>query len=138
MLKGLLGKVLGGLLGGGSKKIDSSVLIGGLSQILGSRGGSGGGLPGLIERFARKGLGDLISGWVSTGPNPPITSRQVRKGLGPDLLKQFARHTGLNRRAASNKLSQILPAVIDKLTPDGKVPDSSQLDDGLKMLKDLF
>ncbi len=144
MLKNLLNKLLGGLLGGAGKGVDASVLIGGLSKILlpqaGAQGGSpgGGGLSGLIEQFTKKGMGDLISGWVSTGPNPGITPRQVRKGLNPEMLDQFARATGLNRRGASKKLSKILPTVVDKLTPDGKVPEASQLENGLKMLKDLF
>jgi uncharacterized protein YidB (DUF937 family) len=142
MLKELLNKLLGGLLGGAGKSVDPSVLIGGLTKILlpqgGGSGSSGGGLSGLIDQFTKKGMGDLISGWVSTGPNPAITPRQVRKGFSPDMLEQFARHTGLNKRAASSKLSKILPSVIDKLTPDGKVPESSQLENGLKALKDLF
>jgi len=136
MLKDLLGNLLGGILGGGKAgKVDSSLLTQGLGKLLSSQGG----LNGLIRQFQQKGLGDLIGGWVSTGPNPKITPRQVKKGLGPDLIEQFAKATGLKPRAATAKLAQILPKAVDGMTPDGKVPaEGSSLEDALGLLKKIF
>jgi|WetSurMetagenome_2_1015567.scaffolds.fasta_scaffold1284511_1 uncharacterized protein YidB (DUF937 family) len=138
MLKDLLNGLLGKFLGGGSPaNVDSNALISGLMGLLSPKSGSPG-LTGLIDQFQRKGLGDLVSGWVSTGPNPAISARQVRRGIDPDLLAQFAETVGLDKKKASSKLAEILPTVVDKLTPDGKVPGDNLLEEGLKILKNIL
>jgi uncharacterized protein YidB (DUF937 family) len=138
MLKDLLNGLLGKLLGGGSSSnVDSEALINGLMGLLSPKSGSTG-LTGLIHQFQQKGLGDLISGWVSTGPNPAISAKQVRQGIDPDLLAQFAEAVGLNKKTASSKLAEVLPTVVDKLTPDGNVPSDNLLEEGLKLLKNIL
>jgi uncharacterized protein YidB (DUF937 family) len=138
MLKDLWNGLLGKFLGGGSSaNVDSDALINGLMGLLSPKSGSTG-LTGLINQFQQKGLGDLISGWVSTGPNPAISAKQVRQGIDPDLLAQFAEAVGLNKKTASSKLAEVLPTVVDKLTPDGNVPSDNLLEEGLKLLKNIL
>jgi uncharacterized protein YidB (DUF937 family) len=96
-----------------------------------SIGGSGG-LGGLIGAFQKKGMGDMISSWISTGPNPPITATQLTDVLGGDTMGQFARKAGVPTAEAGSILA--LLNVIDKLTPDGKVPDSDSLEGTLSSL----
>jgi uncharacterized protein YidB (DUF937 family) len=41
----------------------------------------------------------------------------------------------LSQESASSKLAEILPGVVDKLTPDGKLPESGLLDQALNFFK---
>ena len=86
-----------------------------------SVGGSGG-LGGLVSQFQQAGLGDMMSSWISTGPNPPISAQQVTQVLGSDVLSQFAKQAGVSHGDAGSLLASLLPSVVDHLTPDGQVP----------------
>lgn len=83
-----------------------------------------GGLTGLVDSFKEKGLGDIVSSWISTGKNMPISPEQIQQGLGQERIQQFAEKTGMSSEAASSKLSVLLPDVVDKLTPEGKIPET--------------
>ena len=98
-----------------------------------SIGGSGG-LGGLIGAFQKKGLGDMISGWISTGPNPPVSAAQLTDVLGADTIGQFAAKAGVPATEAGSLLAGLLPSVIDSLTPDGKVPETNSLEGSLSSL----
>ncbi|MGC2062585.1 MAG: YidB family protein [Thermodesulfovibrionales bacterium] len=94
-----------------------------------------GGLSGLVQMFKSKGLGDVIGSWVSTGNNLPVTADQLKQALGSDQIQEIATNAGVSQEEASNGLAVLLPEIIDKLTPDGKVPESDMLAQGLNMLK---
>jgi uncharacterized protein YidB (DUF937 family) len=79
-------------------------------------------LGGLLEQFQRGGLGDVASSWVSTGQNMPISADQLTNVLGSDVIGQLARSAGMDQGAAAGQLSQILPQLIDGLTPNGQLP----------------
>jgi uncharacterized protein YidB (DUF937 family) len=93
--------------------------------------GGTGGLGGLVEAFQKKGLGDMVASWISTGPNPPITANQVSDVLGSDVLKQFAAKAGVPQADAGGLLASLLPAVVDRLTPQGTVPETNTLESAL-------
>jgi uncharacterized protein YidB (DUF937 family) len=76
----------------------------------------------------------MIAGWISTGPNPPVSEAQVRDVLGDETLGQFASKAGVSASVAGPLLAGLLPAAIDHLTPDGKVPNASALEDSLTSL----
>jgi uncharacterized protein YidB (DUF937 family) len=105
-----------------------------------------GGLAGLVQQFHDKGLGGLVSSWVSTGQNLPISADQLQHVLGSEQVKELAARAGISSETASSHLTQLLPMLIDKLTPNGQLPDasastsastSSMLEAGLDMLKNL-
>jgi uncharacterized protein YidB (DUF937 family) len=77
-----------------------------------------------------------MSSWIGTGKNLPISTAQLRNGIGEDSLRSLAENAGMSEESASSQLSDLLPGLIDKLTPDGKLPDSSILEKGLEMLKE--
>jgi len=95
-----------------------------------SVGGSGG-LGGLVQAFQNKGLGDMVAGWISTGPNPPVTASQVTEVLGADVLKQFAAKAGVPHAEAGGLLASLLPSVVDQLTPQGTMPQANALESAL-------
>jgi len=99
---------------------------------------SPGGLSGMLQSFHDKGLGSIVSSWVGTGQNLPITADQIQHVLGSDQVKELAAKAGISPDIASSALSQMLPTLIDKLTPNGEMPQhSSLLEMGMGLLNSL-
>jgi uncharacterized protein YidB (DUF937 family) len=86
-----------------------------------------GGLGGILDKIKGAGLGDLVNGWIQTGPNPGISADQITKALGADTLSAIASKFGLPLDQLSGGLSANLPNIVDQLTPDGKMPDLGAL-----------
>jgi len=133
-LEDMAGKELGSTLSGSSNPLLSTIM-----QMINHQPG---GLSGLVQQFHDKGLGSLVSSWVGTGQNLPISADQVQHVLGSEQVKQLAAQAGISPETASSHLTQLLPMLIDKLTPNGQVPEpssstSSMLEAGLDMLKGL-
>ena len=109
-----------------------------LGTVMNLIGGQSGGLNGLISQFSSNGLGDIIGSWVGTGKNLPISGDQIQSVLGNDTVKNLASKIGMDSGALTSQLSNLLPNVVDKLTPDGKVPEGDMLSQGMNMLGGLF
>ncbi len=106
--------LLDGLIGGAV----GAEMITVVNQLIAKHGG----LPGIVSQLQQQGLGPTVSSWIGTGPNQPISADQVHQTFGPELMRELAAKTGLNPQDLAQKLSQVLPQVIDKLTPSGTVP----------------
>jgi len=85
------------------------------------------GLGGVVGAFEKAGLGQVVSQWIATGPNPPVSASQVTSALGADVLKQFAQKAGIGQGDAASTLASVLPGLIDHLTPNGQVPAANDL-----------
>jgi uncharacterized protein YidB (DUF937 family) len=81
-----------------------------------------GGVSGLVDKFKSAGLGHLADSWVAQGPNPPVSSADLQKVFSSDQLRAFAQKLGVNPDEAAQHLAQLLPGVVDHLTPNGTVP----------------
>ncbi len=97
-----------------------------------SNDGEHGGLGGLVAKFQHAGLGDVVGSWISSGQNLPVSGDQLSGVLGSDAISDLAQKLGVSPDAAASQLSNILPGLIDKLTPQGQAPagglgDSSDL-----------
>ena len=109
-------------------------LVGEVLNMLG--GGSGGrGLAGLVRAFEGQGLGNLVQSWISTGRNLPIGPEQIAGVLGSGQISQLAAKYGVSAEQVGSHLSQLLPRIIDGLTPHGSLPDSDALQEGLSLLR---
>jgi uncharacterized protein YidB (DUF937 family) len=97
-----------------------------------------GGLGGLMQSFNQQGLGDIISSWVGRGDNAAITPEQIQEVLGSDVIQQLAEKSGLSIDAAKAQLAELLPSLIDKVTPEGKIPEGGLLDKGIEIFGSLF
>jgi uncharacterized protein YidB (DUF937 family) len=127
---GGLGDILGQVLGGGAAPRGGGGMGDILGQILAGGGGGGGGiggLGGLLEQFQRAGFGEQAGSWVGPGQNLPISPDVIGQIFGRDGLAAIARQAGVSEREASEGLSQLLPEVVDRVTPNGEVPDLDQL-----------
>ncbi len=95
-----------------------------------------GGISGLMKTFEEKGLGGIISSWVGTGENLPITAEQIKQVLGAGELQKISNDISLPVDNISSDLASLLPKVIDLLTPNGEVADSGSLISlGMEFLK---
>jgi len=100
--------------------------------------GGQGGLQNLISQFGAKGLGDVVGSWVSTGKNLPISPDQLQGVLGNDAVKNIASKLGMDTKSVTSQLSNLLPQVVDKLTPDGKVLEGNILSQASDLLGGLL
>ena len=125
-----LGQAAGGMLCGGGNQ---NPLLQAVTSLLGQNS-SVGGLAGLVQAFQKNGLADIVNSWVSTGQNLPVSAQQIKQGLGGDLLNQVASKAGLSPDAAGSQLAGLLPDLIDKLTPNGKI-EAGGLDQLMKMVQ---
>ena len=107
---GMLDGLLGGIVGAGMVSVVNSIIE------------KHGGLQGVVSEFEKNGLGGTVRSWVGTGLNQSISPDEVHKALGPDLLQQLAQKSGLSVQDLTQKLSQVLPQAVDKLTPNGAIP----------------
>ena len=107
---GLFDGLLGGLVGG-----EMAIVVNGLIE-------RHGGVQGIVNQLQQQGLGATVKSWVGTGANQPITADQIHQAFGQGAIAELAAKAGLNPQELAQKLSQILPQAIDKLTPGGVVP----------------
>jgi uncharacterized protein YidB (DUF937 family) len=120
----------------GSKLPGGSAQGGLMDQVLGLVNSPEiGGFAGLVEKFKSKGLGDAISSWIGPGENKPVSGEAITDTLGSDRVQEIAGKLGVSESEASNGLAALLPRVIDKLTPDGRVPEGGLLEQGLSILR---
>lgn len=123
----LAGQVLGAV-GSGHGSPQAAVL----KTVLGMLGGGqGGGLQGLLGGFQQHGLGDVLSSWISTGQNLPVSGGQLTKVFGADQIGQMASQLGMSTDVFSGHLAEVLPHVVDKLSPQGELPAADILQQGL-------
>lgn len=121
---GLLDSVLGAALGGGGNNNKMAVLLPIVMSMLNSNNNDGGvaGLGDLVSKFQGAGMGDVIGSWIGGGQNQAISGSQLQDVLGGDLLGQIAGQAGLQQNETADLLSQVLPGLIDKGTPEGQAP----------------
>ena len=86
-----------------------------------------GGLNGLVQRFQEKGLGDVVSSWISNGENQPIAPDALHGVLGSQAVTDLAAKAGVQPDQVTSLLSQLLPHVVNAATPDGEVPAEGKL-----------
>ena len=118
MLDGLLGSLMGGMTSDGTGGRQSPLL-----QIALQLMQQNGGLQGMLGKFQQAGYGAQADSWVSTGQNQPISADALSQVLGSGQLSQIAQQLGLSQGAVAGGLASVLPQVVDKMTPQGQVPD---------------
>ena len=135
---GLLDSVLGAVMNNGQSQAAGSNTGGGLGGLMGmlasnpqlvqvvtgmlSNDGGHGGLGGLVAKFQSAGLGDAMSSWIGGGPNQPVSGEEVTSALGSGAVADVAAKLGVSHGEAAEQLSQMLPNIINHLTPGGEAP----------------
>ena len=139
--QGGLEDVLGGLLGGGAsgspgtsaKGVNTAAVVAALGPLLAKLLKSGG-LSKMVRGAQTSGLSAQADSWVGTGANAPVSAQEVRGVVGDDTVTELAQQAGISDDQAAEVLAQVVPQVVNGLTPDGKLP----ADDGLDQLVAKF
>lgn len=130
-----LSSILGGLMGGGGGQtaVSKAMLM---TAVLGLIQRSGG-LTGLLERFRQGGMGAHADSWVGRGPNMSLSPDQITSVFSGGELASLAAQLGLPTDQAGSALSQLMPEIVNQMTPQGSVPDDHEdlLSKGLEMLR---
>lgn len=129
---GLFDAILGSVLGG-NQNSGQAALVNAVVQLIANKAGgsAASGLGGLVGALTQGGLGDVAKSWVGTGQNLPVSADQLQRALGGSgggLLAQLAQQAGLSQGDTASSLSQFLPGLVDKLTPDGQIPQQDTLE----------
>jgi uncharacterized protein YidB (DUF937 family) len=148
LLDGLLGQVMGGMMGGGQTQIPGQTPMPGQSQVPGQAQSpllmialqmmqQNGGLQGMLGKLQQAGFGQQAQSWIGTGQNMPIDGGALSQILGHGQLGQIAQQLGVSQEEASGSLAQMLPQVVDQMTPQGQIPDnhSDLVNQALAMLQ---
>ena len=122
LLDGMLGNVLGGMMGGGQQQgaQGQNPLLAIALQMLQQNGG----LQGMLGKFQQAGYGDQAQSWVGTGQNMPISPDALSKIFGSGQMDEIAKRLGMSHQEAAGGLAQMLPGVVDQMTPQGQIPDN--------------
>ena len=108
-------------------------VMAGLTKMLSNP--NSGGLGGLLQKLQAGGLGGKLQSWIGTGQNQPVSPDEVHRALGEDTVNQIAQDSGVAPHEASAGLAAILPMLIDRMTPHGKLPDDGSMDGVLGQIK---
>ncbi|MBT9567935.1 MAG: DUF937 domain-containing protein [Thiobacillus sp.] len=113
----------------------SNAMLDAVMQMLAGKGQTGG-LAGLVQAFQDKGLGEQVASWIGTGQNLPVAPDQIQSVLGGGQLEHIASQAGVSEQQAAGGLASLLPQIIDKLTPNGQMPQGDDfLAQGMNLLK---
>jgi uncharacterized protein YidB (DUF937 family) len=142
---GLLDSLLGAVTGQNSGGQGSTAGIGGtLLSLLASEGGQGGapgsypamnrspaavsgGLRELVQRFEQNGFGDVAQSWIGSGQNQQISPDELHQAIGPQTVDRLSQQTGMSHSQLLPLLAQALPLIVDRLTPNNRVPDQHEV-----------
>jgi len=128
------GGAVGSVLGQGKGAGVGAVLLQQLVAMLSKPGA----LADLTSKFQSAGLGNILQSWIGTGQNLPISADQLRQVLGAGTVADLANKAGIGESATTDALASLLPQVIDKISPGGKVPGANDLGGALASLGKLF
>jgi len=120
---------------GGSQTGEAGDMVGTVMQVLNGRAG---GLDGVLQSLQGCGLGDTVNSWIGTGHNLPVTGEQLQSALGSGVVQDLAAKLGVSPSDAASHLSQLLPGIVDHLTPNGEVPEGGLAGVGLDLVKGLL
>jgi uncharacterized protein YidB (DUF937 family) len=152
LLDGILSNVAGSGLGGGQQQgmnpldaLVNSLGSGSGGQLRGndllgavmSMVQQNGGLPGVMNMMRNSGLGQQADSWVGTGPNTAVSADQLTQAFGATGLGNLATQLGTSQGQAGSILSQVLPELVNQLTPNGQIPDhhNDLISQGLQLLR---
>ncbi len=112
---------------------------GGIMEALGGlTGGDGLDLGGIADKLKQGGLGDQVDSWMGDGENLPVSADQVKQAVGEDKLSEMAGKLGVDSDGAADKLSQLLPSVMDKASSGGNLLEQFTSGNPLDIAKGLF
>lgn len=163
-LDDILGGLTGGGLTGGNQRggVNSNAGAGGLGDILGSvlggqrtKGGFGGkgmliaalmpmvlswikrngGLSGALSKITGMGYENQARSWMSNQQdNDNLDPNDISQLFDENEIQQVAAHTGANDVEVRQGLAELLPEVMNQLTPSGNLDNESEANEEIDQI----
>ncbi|WP_229218592.1 YidB family protein [Rugamonas brunnea] len=130
LLDQLVGQVAAAAGGQSQDGAPQGTLIAGVMTMIDNAGG----VPALLAQLQASGLGEHVASWIGTGTNLPVSAGQLAEALGAGQLAQVAQQAGVEPEHAASGLAQLLPQLIDQLSPGGQLHEGDLLSQGLRLL----
>jgi uncharacterized protein YidB (DUF937 family) len=145
LLDGLLGEVMNGIQGRMPGTADNAAPAGGLAGGMGKGAllamvlqlvQQNGGIGGILSRMQQSGYSGQAQSWIGTGQNQAIPPDALSQIFGGQL-GHIAQQLGVSHEQAASEVSQVLPDVVDRMTPQGSIPagDNDIVAQALAMLQ---
>lgn len=131
LLDQLAGQAMGSLDAQKQDPVPQGDLLASVMGLINSQGGVG----ALLQKLQASGLSDQVASWIGSGENQAVSGVQIADALGTSTVQEIAQQAGMQPEHVTTGLAQLLPQIIDKLTPNGQVPQGELLEQGLSMLK---
>jgi uncharacterized protein YidB (DUF937 family) len=131
----LVSQVAGAAMSSGQEGGGNAAMMNAIAGMLGQQSG---GMEGLVQAFSQNGMAEQVQSWVGTGENMPISPDQVQNVLGGDMIANLAAQVGVSPEMASTVVAQVLPLLINQLTPHGTVPEGNDLQSSISALLGSF
>jgi uncharacterized protein YidB (DUF937 family) len=123
LLDSLVQTALQSALGGSSQNQTANVV----KSVVGMLTSNSGGISGLVDTLSKSGLADVAASWIGKGDNKPISATQLVEALGQDKVDELAQEAGIPPEKGAEVLSQVLPGVVNEMTPDGEIPEEQHM-----------
>lgn len=123
-----------GSLSGEKNQDEIEPVVNAIQAVLASQGG----LEGVVEKLNQGGLSSVVSSWVGTGANEPVSSTQIRDALGDDHVDQIASSAATPKQQLLSLLAQELPSLINAITPSGSVPEGGLTNAAITLIRSRF
>ena len=133
---GIIDELLAGATGEAQRTAARSPTIN-VQMVLDLIHGFPGGLQGVLQRLSTGGLGDQVQSWIGPGANARLPADQLMQALGSRHLQRVAQHFGVDQELVANSVADLLPDLVDRLTPAGH-PDTEVIEGGLSRLKGVM
>jgi uncharacterized protein YidB (DUF937 family) len=130
---GIIDEILAGATGAAQRTAARNPLAN-VQMVMELIHGYQGGLEGVLQKLASSGLGAQVQSWIGSGANQPVSADQVMHALGPERMQRVAQQFGVDQALAANSIADLLPHLVDRLTPDGRV-DSGALSGSLDEIR---
>ena len=75
-------------------------------------------------------LREQVESWISTGTNRPVAPQEMERALGEGEADRLAHEAGMEKPGLLAVLSQVLPRLIDGVTPQGRLPTQGEMPEG--------
>lgn len=157
-----LDDIIGGLTGGNQRGGNMGAGAGGLGEILGSvlggqttRGGFGGkgmliaalmpmvlswikrngGLSGALSKVTGMGYETQARSWLSNNElNDNLDPNDINRLFDESEIQQVAAHTGANEIEVRQGLAELLPEVMNQLTPNGNLDNEPEANEEIDQI----
>jgi uncharacterized protein YidB (DUF937 family) len=78
---------------------------------------------------------DELNSWVTSDKNLVISAKVLKSALGPEFIKDMHARTKIGQNQIAERLTVLLPQLVEELSPAGELPSMNVLPAMIKSVK---